>query len=46
MVVATVDGPRVVTTLRELLDALQRPALPAEFPADRFPDAQARLIVS
>jgi hypothetical protein len=40
----TADGPQVVRSLRALLDALQRVAPPAEFPADRFPDAVASLL--
>jgi hypothetical protein len=44
MVVTTVDGPQVVGSLAALLDALQRVAPPTEFPADRFPDAQVRLL--
>jgi hypothetical protein len=44
VVVMTVDGPQVVASLGALLDALQRVAPPAEFPANRFPDTQARLL--
>jgi len=44
VVVMTVDGPQAVASLGALLDALRLVAQPAEFPADRFPDAKARLL--
>ena len=44
VVVMTADGALPAASLGDLLDALQRAAQPAEFPADRFPGAQARLL--
>jgi hypothetical protein len=43
VVVMTTEGMVEPPTVWALMDALQRVASPAEFPADRFPDAQARL---